>query len=117
MGADEPARERARRGDAGQPPPESDCGERAAVRRIQEVYDRHRHYARFWYRPWQSLPAQAAMLSLNGMDALWHAFTAPALIPSDGFIHGPGQVYPRALRNRLIQNGDSHVGTTRSDYV
>jgi pimeloyl-ACP methyl ester carboxylesterase len=98
-------------------PPESGCGERAVARRIQEAYDRHRHYSRFWYRPWQSAPAYRAMLVMNGTDALWNAFTAPGSIPSDGFIHGPGQVYPRAQRNRLIQNGDSHVGTTRSDYV
>ncbi|HEY0024786.1 MAG TPA: hypothetical protein VGB24_17870 [Longimicrobium sp.] len=98
-------------------PPESSCGERAVARRIQEAYDRHRHYAQFWYRPWQLVPALAAILAMNGADATWHAFTAPGRIPSDGFIHGSGQVYPRAMRNRLIQNGDSHVGTTRSDFV
>lgn len=97
--------------------PESSCGERAAKERVQEVYDRHRHYARFWYRPWQSMPAAASMLLMNGMDATWNAFTAPFGVPSDGFIHGPGQVYPRALRNRTIRNGDSHTGTTRSLHV
>lgn len=74
-------------------------------------------HAQFWYRPWQSGPAWRAMVVMNGIDALWHAFTAPGRMPSDGFIHGSVQVYPRALRNRLIQNGDSHVGTTRSDFV
>lgn len=88
-----------------------------AQRRIQEKYDRHRHYARFWYRPWQSGPAVVAMMGMNGIDAVWHAFTAPPGFPSDGFIQGQGQVYPRANRNRLIQNGDSHVGVTRSPFV
>jgi hypothetical protein len=37
--------------------------------------------------------------------------------PSDGFINGAGQVYPRAMRNVLIPNGDSHVGVTRSPLV
>lgn len=97
--------------------PESYCGERAVARRIQEKYDRHRHYARFWYRPWQSGPAVVAMTAMNGIDAVWHAFTAPHGFPSDGFIQGQGQVYPRANRNRLIQNGDSHVGVTRSPFV
>jgi pimeloyl-ACP methyl ester carboxylesterase len=97
--------------------PESPCGERAVKRRIQEEYDRHRHYARFWYRPWQSIPAAASMLTMNSLDALWNGFTAPFALPSDGFIHGPGQVYPRALRNRLILDGDSHTGTTRSLLV
>lgn len=97
--------------------PESPCGERAVKRRIQEEYDRHRHYSRFWYRPWQSIPAAGAMLTMNGLDALWNGLTAPVGIPSDGFIHGPGQVYPRALRNQLIPVGDSHTGTTRSELV
>lgn len=97
--------------------PESHCGERAVARRIQEKYDRYRHYARFWYRPWQSGPAGAAMLGMNGLDSFWNGMTAPRGVTSDGFIHGPGQVYPRADRNRVIQNGDSHVGTTRSDFV
>jgi pimeloyl-ACP methyl ester carboxylesterase len=96
--------------------PESYCGERAVARRTQEAYDRHRHYARFWYRPWQSIPAAASMLVMNGLDAIWNGLTAPGLT-SDGFIHGPGQVYPNAQRNQLIRNGDSHVGTTRSPLV
>ena len=97
--------------------PESWCGERAVAARIQEKYDRHRHYARFWYRPWQSAPAGASMLVMNGLDAVWNSLTAPALLTTDGFIHGPGQVYPDAQRNRLINNGDSHVGATRSEFV
>ncbi|MBW3571004.1 MAG: hypothetical protein KY467_07850 [Gemmatimonadetes bacterium] len=97
--------------------PEAPCGERAVKRRVQEEYDRHRHYSRFWYRPWQSIPSTAAVLTMNSLDALWNGFTAPIGIPSDGFIDGPGQVYPRALRNRLILNGDSHTGTTRSPLV
>jgi pimeloyl-ACP methyl ester carboxylesterase len=97
--------------------PESPCGERAVRRRIQEEYDRHRHYARFWYRPWQSIPAATAMLTMNSLDAVWNGLTAPVGIPSDGFIHGPGQVYPRALRNQLVPVGDSHTATTRSDLV
>lgn len=96
--------------------PDSHCGERAVARHVQESYDRHRHYARFWYRPWQSIPAAAQIVWLNGLDAAWNLFTAPGMT-TDGFIHGPGQVYPNAMRNRLIQNGDSHVGTTKSPYV
>jgi hypothetical protein len=57
------------------------------------------------------------MMLMNGGDAIWNRLTAPSGNPSDGFIHGAGQVYPRALRNVLIPNGDSHVGTTRSPYV
>ncbi|HEX6368111.1 MAG TPA: alpha/beta hydrolase [Longimicrobium sp.] len=97
--------------------PESYCGERAVARQTQEAYDRHRHYARFWYRPWQSIPAAASMLTMNGLDAVWNGLTAPSGRTTDGFIHGDGQVYPRALRNSLILNGDSHVGTTRSPFV
>lgn len=97
--------------------PDSSCGERAVKRWMQERYDRHRHCSRFWYRPWQSLPALASMLAMNSMDAAWNGLTAPLGTPSDGLIHGPGQVYPRALRNRLIPEGDSHTGTTRSPYV
>jgi pimeloyl-ACP methyl ester carboxylesterase len=97
--------------------PESPCGERAVERRIQQAYDRHRHYSKFWYRPWQSVPALVAMAGMNGADAVWNGLTAPNGLSTDGFIHGPGQVYPNAMRNRLINNGDSHVGTTRSDFV
>ncbi|HEX6368109.1 MAG TPA: hypothetical protein VF006_04190 [Longimicrobium sp.] len=97
--------------------PESFCGERIEAAKAQEAYDRHRHYARFWYRPWQSIPAAASMLAMNGLDAVWNGLTAPSGRKTDGFIHGDGQVYPRALRNTVILNGDSHVGTTRSPFV
>ncbi len=66
---------------------------------------------------WQSIPAGAAMLAMNGLDGIWNALTAPGPLTTDGFIHGPGQVYPRADRNQLIRNGDSHVGVTRSPFV
>lgn len=97
--------------------PESGCGERAMAKHTQEVYDRHRHYSKFWYRPWQCLPALVNMEAMNAADGLWHALTTLPFHPSDGFIHGQGQVYPRALRNDLIRNGDSHVGVTRSPFV
>jgi hypothetical protein len=84
---------------------------------VQKHYDRARHKSKFWYRPWQSIPAGIDMMWRNSADALWNHYTAPGSLSSDGFIHGPGQVYPGAQQNRLIRNGDSHVGTTRSDLV
>lgn len=54
---------------------------------------------------------------MNGKDAAWNQITAPGPLPSDGFIDGPGQIYPRAQQDRLIREGDSHVGTTKSGYV
>lgn len=102
---------------AGGANPESPSGERAVVLRAQAKYDRARHYARFWYRPWQSVPAAAQMVLMNTGDAVWNAITAPVGLTSDGFIHGPGQHYPRAQRNVVIRNGDSHVSTVRSPYV
>jgi pimeloyl-ACP methyl ester carboxylesterase len=97
--------------------PEVVCGERDIAFQAQKHYDRARHKSKFWYRPWQSIPAGIDMMWRNSADALWNGLTAPGPLSSDGFIHGPGQVYPGAQQNRLIRNGDSHVGTTRSPLI
>ncbi|MCA1789458.1 MAG: hypothetical protein LC667_06260 [Thioalkalivibrio sp.] len=99
--------------------PESPYGERAAARRAQETYDRYRHCASTWWK-WlygEGQYCSAQMAARNALDYTWHMVTAPDPIPSDGFIHGSGQVYPGALRTPLIAGGDSHVSTVRSPLV
>jgi hypothetical protein len=87
------------------------------VKRTQKRYDDMRHTAKVWYRPWHSIPAGIEQRAMNAFDRTWNALTAPDDIPGDGFIHTPGQYYPGARRNRLIENGDSHTGTTKSEHV
>ncbi|HEX8393236.1 MAG TPA: hypothetical protein VF665_12900 [Longimicrobium sp.] len=96
--------------------PRTPC-ELAVVKRTQKRYDDMRHTAKVWYRPWHSIPAGIEQRAMNAFDRTWNALTAPDDIPGDGFIHTPGQYYPGARRNRLIENGDSHTGTTKSEHV
>lgn len=97
--------------------PESNCGDRAKARKAQERYDKKKHCAKAWYKPWKAIPCAAVMVVMNAGDAAWNGFTAPSGRTSDGFIHGDGQVYPRAQRNDVIRNGDSHTATVKSPYV
>lgn len=51
------------------------------------------------------------MLAVTG---LWN-YTTARLGKTDGIVPGNSQVYPNALQNYDIRNGDSHVGETKSD--
>lgn len=96
--------------------PRTACEDDVA-RRAQKRYDDMRHTSRFLYRPWHAIPAAVEVRALNGFDATWNKLTAPGSHRGDGFIHDDGQYYPRARRNQLIPNGDSHTGTTTSEPV
>lgn len=51
---------------------------------------------------------------MDDIDRGWDRLTAPGMT-SDGIVQGPSQVYPGANRQYPINNGDSHVGETKSD--
>ena len=55
----------------------------------------------------------AGMLATTG---LWNIMTA-RLGKTDGIVPGSSQIYPNALQNYQIPQGDSHVGETKSDLT
>lgn len=62
-------------------------------------------------------PAGRCATRAGGMlatTAFWNVLTA-RLGKTDGIVPGQSQIYPNALRNITIPNGDSHVGETRSE--
>jgi hypothetical protein len=47
---------------------------------------------------------------------LWNIMTA-RFGKTDGIVPGSSQIYPNALQNYQIPQGDSHVGETKSDLT
>ncbi len=62
------------------------------------------------------------VIEMDATDLAWNLLTASPGEPSDAFINGTSQVYPRTPGDKLpvnytIRDADSHAGEVRSPLV